>query len=112
MWMPNCIGVKNYKYFILSMVSIIARVSLFDYLVWTHLLSSKDASSPVSRCLLSHVLCGLTPAEVFLISIAVWSTLQVLGMIVLILYEMEPCKTWMRRLRNAVKTLAQGFHPY
>jgi len=51
MWMPNCgmflfggvlcilkvrpVGVKNYKYLITSMVSIIASVSLFDYLVWT-----------------------------------------------------------------------------
>ncbi|KAH9956702.1 ankyrin repeat-containing domain protein [Russula dissimulans] len=108
--MPNCIGVKNYKYFIFTMVSIIACVSFFDYLSWTHLLSSKNASSPRFSCLLPHALCRLTSAETFLISIAVWSTLQVLAIIVLIFYETETCQKLMLQLGNLVDTITWGFH--
>ncbi|KAI9430729.1 hypothetical protein F5148DRAFT_1271939 [Russula earlei] len=111
-WMLNCIGVKNHTIFILFMVSIAAGVLIFDYLVWIHLHSLKHVPLPTPACVLPYAICRLTSADMFLFSIAAWSTLiHMVVVVVLILYAVDTCKTLMRRLWNVVDSVVvQGFY--
>jgi len=90
--MRNCIGKRNYIYFIVLTASLIAGVLIFDYLVWRHLLTLKDLPMPARSCLLSHSFCKVISADMFLISITVWSTLNLVWTVgTMIYYAME---TW------------------
>jgi hypothetical protein len=82
--MLNCVGVKNYIYSVVYGLSNLAVVPIFLYLVWTHLLGLKDTPTPSRSCVLPHAVCKLISADIFLVSVAVWSVLQnLLGIIIL-----------------------------
>ncbi|KAF8460709.1 hypothetical protein DFH94DRAFT_790394 [Russula ochroleuca] len=88
------VGVKNHMSFMAFILSVVIGVLVFDYLVWTrrhrqHLVTSfhvektcadllalKDIPLPSRSCVLPYAVCELMSADMFLISVAVWSTLQ------------------------------------
>jgi len=74
--MRNCIGKRNYIFFIVLMASFIACVIIFDHLVWRYFLTLKNLPIPARSCLLSHSFCEVISADMFLISITVWTTLN------------------------------------
>ncbi|KAF8498213.1 ankyrin repeat-containing domain protein [Russula emetica] len=75
-WMLNCISVNNYVYFVVFILSLLAGVVMFDYLVWKHLLALKDVPLSSHPCVLPRRVCKFMSGDMFLISVSVWSTLQ------------------------------------
>ncbi|KAI0283152.1 hypothetical protein BC826DRAFT_1061541 [Russula brevipes] len=86
-WILNCIGAKNHIYFLAFMVSLIAGIVIFDYLVWTYSTVRMNGPLPAPSCVPDYAVCELMSADMFLISIAIWSSLGLLwGMWIMIRY--------------------------
>ncbi|KAI0252315.1 ankyrin repeat-containing domain protein [Lactifluus subvellereus] len=108
-WMLNCIGAKNHIYFIISMGSLTAGVLIFDYIVWTHLLTLDDAPLPAHSChgVLPHEACRLTPTDLFLVSVSIWSTLQLVwSAMTVVNHAGAAWNAWKRGFRNLFHTVA------
>lgn len=82
-WMLNCIGTRNHTYFIVFIATFTACVLTFDYLVWIYLVALNSVPPPRSSCILPHEVCRRVSGDMFLSSVAAWSSLQLMwsGMI-------------------------------
>jgi hypothetical protein len=87
---------KNYTYFVTFMFSYFASIFMFDYLAWKRkhlqqfvdlygfeiiildLLALKDTPLPSSSCVLPDTVCKCISADMFLVSIIVWSFVEVI----------------------------------
>ena len=89
------VGMKNHAYFVVFITTFTACVMTFDYLVWiceyrrlrtisqvilqaVDLLSLNGAPSPRRSCVLPHEVCRLVSGDMFLSSVAAWSSLQLM----------------------------------
>ncbi|KAG2005590.1 ankyrin repeat domain-containing protein 50 [Coprinopsis cinerea AmutBmut pab1-1] len=78
-WVWNCVGSNNHRQFLLFVMTLVIGVILFDYLTYAYF---SDATLPVNpgdisaSCPLPVDLCSVTTYDPFLISVAVWATLQ------------------------------------
>jgi len=97
------------------MVNLVAAVLIFDYLVWIRkhrrhfpilftlinpdvdLRNLKHSPFSVRSCLLPHTVCKAMSADMFLISIAVWSTLNLGWMVVAMIYYVVETWKFLRR---------------
>ncbi|KAI0247209.1 hypothetical protein BJV78DRAFT_1247409 [Lactifluus subvellereus] len=85
------------------MGSLTAGVLIFDYIVWTHILTLNDAPLPARSC---HA-CRLTPADLFLVSVSIWSTLQLVwSAMTVVNYAGAAWNAWRRGFRNLFHTVA------
>ncbi|KAI9448985.1 ankyrin repeat-containing domain protein [Lactarius psammicola] len=80
--LPTCrstllVGTKNHAYFIIFITTFTACVLTFDYLVWIYLVALRGPL-PRRTCVLSHEVCRLVSGDMFLSSIAAWSSLQLM----------------------------------
>ncbi|EUC55456.1 palmitoyltransferase AKR1 [Rhizoctonia solani AG-3 Rhs1AP] len=80
-WVWNCVGVNNHRQFIIFVSTLVTGIFWFNYLTWQYLsLDSPTPAPPTSlpspSCILPTDLCVLTAAHTFIISLSIWSTLQ------------------------------------
>ncbi|CAK7263616.1 palmitoyltransferase akr1 [Sporothrix epigloea] len=81
-WVYNCIGVNNHRHFFLYLINLTIGVLLFDVIVYYYLTgavaSAETAGTPgYDRCnLLSPELCAVVNAGAFALLVAIWATLQ------------------------------------
>nr|GAT47946.1 palmitoyltransferase akr1 [Mycena chlorophos] len=83
-WVWNCVGANNHRQFIIFVSTLVIGVILFDYLTYaffssldlTNLPDSIPAATPSASCILPSTLCALTAFDPFLVSVALWATLQ------------------------------------
>ena len=111
------------------MGSLTAGVLMFDYIVWTRkyhrrpitlsylilrilcvdLLTLDDTPLSARSChgVLRHEACRLTPADLFLVSISIWSTLQLVwSAMIVVNYAGALWNTWRRGFRNLLHDVA------
>src|SRR6267154_1007098 len=86
---------KNHTYFVVFLLSRLAAILMFDYLVWKRkhlqqfvdlcgfesnldILASKDTPPPSRSCVLPNTVCKRVSTDMFLISITVYSLLEVI----------------------------------
>ncbi|KAH9052196.1 DHHC palmitoyltransferase-domain-containing protein [Lactarius vividus] len=86
-WVWNCVGVNNHRQFILFVTTLVIGIILFDYLTWAYFSSIESSLAPASSCLLPASVCNLTTTDMFLFSVATWSTLQLVWTIVLLVSQ-------------------------
>ncbi|KAF7312850.1 Palmitoyltransferase [Mycena kentingensis (nom. inval.)] len=83
-WVWNCIGANNHRQFVIFVSTLVLGVMVFDYLTYAFF-SSLDLTAlpegispvdPSASCILPTDLCALTAIDPFLVSVALWATLQ------------------------------------
>ncbi|KAH9034541.1 ankyrin repeat-containing domain protein [Lactarius hengduanensis] len=104
-WMLNCIGTKNHAYFIVFITTFTACVLTFDYLVWIYLVALDEVPPPRSSCVLPHEVCRSVSGDMFLSSVAAWSSLQLMwsGMVA-VNYGDATWRAWRRRVKSFSET--------
>ncbi|KAF7289334.1 Palmitoyltransferase [Mycena indigotica] len=83
-WVWNCVGANNHRQFVIFVSTLVLGVILFDYLTYsffssldlTALPDSIPSAEPSASCVLPTSLCALTAIDPFLVSVAIWATLQ------------------------------------
>ncbi|KAJ1301699.1 hypothetical protein OPQ81_008934 [Rhizoctonia solani] len=88
-WVWNCVGVNNHRQFIIFVSTLVAGIFWFDYLTWQYFALNTPTTAPPIRppspsCILPTDLCALTSAHTFILSLAIWSTLQLSWTIILL----------------------------
>ncbi|KAI0791075.1 palmitoyltransferase AKR1 [Abortiporus biennis] len=86
-WVWNCIGYNNHRQFLIFVTTLVLGIAIFDYLTFAYFSSLNiptDPSHISPSCVLPSELCALTAYDPFLVSVAVWSTLQLSWTIVLL----------------------------
>ncbi|CAA7262320.1 unnamed protein product [Cyclocybe aegerita] len=77
-WVWNCVGSNNHRQFLLFVITLVVGIGLFDYLTYAYFSTIPKATpgeiSP--SCPLPGDLCAVTSKDPFLVSVAVWATLQ------------------------------------
>ncbi|KAG9311112.1 hypothetical protein JVU11DRAFT_9022 [Chiua virens] len=73
-WVWNCVGANNHRQFLLFVTTLVIGIVLFDYLSY-EFFTIDDLNEPIpSDC--SPIFCAPALKDAFLLSIALWSTLQ------------------------------------
>ncbi|KAH8988351.1 ankyrin repeat-containing domain protein [Lactarius akahatsu] len=104
-WMLNCIGTKTHAYFIVFITTFTACVLIFDYLVWIYLVASDEVPPPRSSCVLPHKVCRFVSGDMFLSSVAAWSSLQMIWSgVVAVNYGDAAWRAWRRRVKSFSET--------
>jgi palmitoyltransferase len=67
--------------------TLVIGIILFDYLTYAYFSSLESSLTPSSACLLPSSVCDLTSTDMFLFSVAAWSTLQLIWTIVLLISQ-------------------------
>ncbi|KAF7420921.1 palmitoyltransferase akr1 [Pleurotus ostreatus] len=86
-WVWNCVGMNNHRQFILFVTTLVIGIILFDYLTYAFFSGISVSSSPADispSCILPAELCAITAYDTFLVSVAMWATLQLSWTIVLL----------------------------
>ncbi|KAH9996401.1 DHHC palmitoyltransferase-domain-containing protein [Russula compacta] len=86
-WVWNCVGLNNHRQFIIFVTALVIGIFLFDYLTWAYFSTLEDSSAPSPACFLPESVCRLTAIDMFLFSVAAWSTLQLIWTIVLLMSQ-------------------------
>ncbi|KAF8256806.1 hypothetical protein EI94DRAFT_1693750 [Lactarius quietus] len=86
-WVWNCVGVNNHRQFIIFVTTLVIGIILFDSLTWAYFSSIESPLTPAPACLLPASVCNLTATDMFLFSVAAWSTLQLIWTIVLLVSQ-------------------------
>ncbi len=99
---PFPVGLNNHRQFIIFVTALVIGIILFDYLTWacecmlsifpgpfTNILlpdfsSLEDSPTASPACFLPASVCRLTAIDMFLFSVAVWSTLQLVWTVLLL----------------------------
>ncbi|KAH9969403.1 hypothetical protein BGW80DRAFT_1461693 [Lactifluus volemus] len=74
--------------FIIFVTALVFGVLLFDSLTWAYFTSLTDTPSSSPACLHPASVCSLAATDMFLFSVAVWSTLQLIWTIVLLVSQL------------------------
>ncbi|KAF8637149.1 hypothetical protein AX17_003053 [Amanita inopinata Kibby_2008] len=86
-WVWNCVGYNNHRQFVIFVTSLVIGIILFDYLSYAYFTMipvPTDPSELSASCPLPDNLCAITTFDTFLVSVVVWSTLQLSWTIVLL----------------------------
>lgn len=86
-WVWNCIGSNNHRQFILFITTLVAGIALFDYLTWAYFSTITLSTDIPPSCPLPEELCSITATDPFLVSVAIWSTLQLTWTTVLLVSQ-------------------------
>ena len=115
------VGTENHIYFVIFITTFTACVLTFDYLAWiceyhrafdflsltiTDLVTLNGAP-PRSSCVLPHEVCRLVSGDMFLSSVAAWSSLQLMWSgIVAVNYGDEVWRVCRRSVKGLFETIA------
>ncbi|KAI9507933.1 palmitoyltransferase AKR1 [Russula earlei] len=86
-WVWNCVGLNNHRQFIIFVTALVIGIVLFDYLSWAYFSSLGDTPTPSLACFLPDSVCRLTATDMFLFSVAAWSSLQLVWTVVLLISQ-------------------------
>ncbi|QRW24739.1 ankyrin repeats [Rhizoctonia solani] len=79
-WVWNCVGVNNHRQFIIFVSTLVSGIFWFNYLTWQYFALDTQTPTPTRppspSCILPTELCALTAAHTFILSLALWATLQ------------------------------------
>ncbi|CAH0017650.1 unnamed protein product [Clonostachys rhizophaga] len=82
-WVYNCVGVNNHRHFFYYLVFLVAGILSYDWLLYHYFtFLSKTASDQCN--FLSPNLCKLVNADTFTLVLAIWATLQLLWVFMLL----------------------------
>lgn len=82
-WVYNCVGVNNHRHFVLYLVNLIFGILFYDWLLYQYFSSvSKNASDSCN--VLSPGICKLINADGYTFLLAIWITLQLIWVVMLI----------------------------
>ncbi|KAF8272664.1 hypothetical protein EI94DRAFT_1795860 [Lactarius quietus] len=84
---PFPVGVNNHRQFIIFVTTLVIGIILFDSLAWAFELLLDRKSPKPSACLPPACLRNLTATDMFLFSVAAWSTLQLIWTVVLLVSQ-------------------------
>jgi palmitoyltransferase ZDHHC13/17 len=74
-WIYNCVGVNNHRHFFIYLINLTLGVIVFDFLTYYHLRALRPTAS--DQCnLLSAEWCRFVNADTFTLLLAMWATLQ------------------------------------
>ena len=74
-WVYNCIGVNNHRHFFLYLINMTLGILTYDLAVY-HYLKAAAAEASDQCNILSPALCQVANADTFTLLVAVWGTLQ------------------------------------
>ncbi|KAK3358042.1 hypothetical protein B0T25DRAFT_540826 [Lasiosphaeria hispida] len=74
-WVYNCIGVNNHRHFFLYLINLALGIVSFDWLVYNYLTSISTNTSEECN-VLSASLCRVVNADAYTLLLAIWATLQ------------------------------------
>ncbi len=74
-WVYNCVGVNNHRHFFLYLINMMMGVLIFDTAVYYYL-SARAATASETCSILSAGLCRVVNADALTLIVAVWATLQ------------------------------------
>ncbi|CAE6460940.1 unnamed protein product [Rhizoctonia solani] len=88
-WVWNCVGVNNHRQFIIFVSTLVSGIFWFIYLTLQYFgLDTQAPTTPTSppspSCILPTELCVLTAAHTFILSLAIWATLQLSWTVILL----------------------------
>ncbi|TFK18935.1 zf-DHHC-domain-containing protein [Coprinopsis marcescibilis] len=78
-WVWNCVGSNNHRQFLLFVLTLVVGIVLFDYLTYAYYAGAPLPTNPAEispSCPLPLEACAITSYDSFLISVAIWATLQ------------------------------------
>lgn len=98
------VGLNNHRQFIIFVTALVIGICLFDYLTWAckyhpsiplrlfidiplDFSSLEDTPALSPTCFLPASVCNLTTVDMFLFSVAIWSTLQLVWTVVLLVSQ-------------------------
>ncbi|CAE6358746.1 unnamed protein product, partial [Rhizoctonia solani] len=87
-WVWNCVGVNNHRQFIIFVSTLVSGIFWFNYLTWQYFALDTQTPTPTRppspSCILPTELCALTAAHTFILSLALWATLQLSWTVILL----------------------------
>lgn len=73
-WIWNCVGSNNHRQFLMFVTTLVAGIILFDYLTYEFYASATPPDNIAADC--SPIFCVPAAIDSFLLSVSLWSTLQ------------------------------------
>ncbi|KAF8755882.1 DHHC palmitoyltransferase [Rhizoctonia solani] len=81
-------GVNNHRQFIIFVSTLVSGIFWFNYLTWQYFALDTQTPTPTRppspSCILPTELCALTAAHTFILSLALWATLQLSWTVILL----------------------------
>ena len=117
----SLVGTRNHAYFIIFITTFTACVLAFDYLVWSceyrrprfssllqfvDLVALHGGPPPRNSCVMPQEVCRLVSGDMFLSSVAAWSSLQLMwsGMVA-VNYGDVAWRAFKRRVKSLSETV-------
>ncbi|KAK3331795.1 Palmitoyltransferase AKR1 [Cercophora scortea] len=74
-WVYNCIGINNHRHFFLYLINLTFGIITFDWLTYNYLTSLSPSASEECN-ILAPSLCRIVNADAYSLILAIWATLQ------------------------------------
>ncbi|KIN97751.1 hypothetical protein M404DRAFT_31962 [Pisolithus tinctorius Marx 270] len=84
-WIWNCVGSNNHRQFLMFVTTLVTGIILFDYLTYEFYASATAPDNIAADC--SPIFCVPAAIDSFLLSVSLWSTLQLTWTSVLLLTQ-------------------------
>ncbi|KAK3322750.1 palmitoyltransferase-like protein [Apodospora peruviana] len=74
-WVYNCIGINNHRHFFLYLINMTIGIIAFDFLTYNYL-TEISSTAPEECNILAPSLCKVVNADAYSLLLAIWATLQ------------------------------------
>ncbi|ERS98670.1 palmitoyltransferase AKR1 [Sporothrix schenckii 1099-18] len=113
-WIYNCVGINNHRHFFLYLINLTVGVVVFDFIVYYALAAAVAAAEAAAvpgydRCnLLSPSLCVVINADAFTLLVAIWASLQLSWVSMLLFVQFIQVSRAMTTYENMYGVSAHG----